>query len=126
MEDDVKEPLVVAEIEVDLATVVQYVDLPVLVRRKRASIDVDVGVDFDRRHVDAARLENRAKAAGNHTLAHAADHAARHQYVLHLPRGGLRSRSPQRQTRKLQPRKLVRNNSFCDIRCPRLLVFSAT
>ena len=40
-------PFVVAQVQVNLATVVENVHLPVLVGRKGAGIDVDVRVDFD-------------------------------------------------------------------------------
>lgn len=54
-----------------------------LVGRERPGVDVDVGIDFDGRHADVAVLEDGAERAGDDTLAHAANHAAGHQDVLH-------------------------------------------
>ncbi len=81
---DVQEPLVVAEIEVDLAAVVQHVHLPVLVGGEGAGVDVDVGVDLDAGDGHLALLEDDAHGGGDDALADAADDAAGHQHVLHL------------------------------------------
>lgn len=57
--------------------------LTVLVWRKGSGVDVDVRVDFDRSNIDAAAIEQRSERARNDSFADAADHAARHQNVLH-------------------------------------------
>src|SRR5579864_449223 len=53
----VDEPLVMSQVEVGLRTIVSHEHLAVLVRRHRARIDVDVGVEFENANGDAARLE---------------------------------------------------------------------
>jgi len=55
----------------------------VLVGRERSSVNVNVGIDFDGRHVDVAMLEDGAERASDDTLAHATDHTAGYQNVLH-------------------------------------------
>lgn len=54
-----------------------------LVGRERPGVYVDVRIDFDRRHANITVLEDGAERAGDDTLAHAADHTAGHQDVLH-------------------------------------------
>ena len=81
------EALVVAEVEVDLAAVVEGEDLAVLKRRHRARVDVQVRVDLDRRHAVARRAHEDAERRGGHALAEARDDAARDDHVFHL--GGL-------------------------------------
>ena len=55
------EALVVAEVEIGLGAVVGDEHLAVLVRRHRAGIDVEIGVELAQAHVVAARLQQRAK-----------------------------------------------------------------
>lgn len=55
-----------------------------LERRKCASVDVDVGIDLERCHSDAARVENCAKGRRNNSFANARDHTTRHQNILHV------------------------------------------
>lgn len=54
-----------------------------LVWRERPGVYINVRIDFDGRHADLAVLEDGAERAGDDTFAHAADHAAGHQNVLH-------------------------------------------
>ena len=51
-----RKPLVVAEIEVGLRTVIGHVDLTVLVRAHRAGIDIDVRVQFAQPYLETACL----------------------------------------------------------------------
>ena len=67
------------------------------VRRKGAGVDVEVGIDFDRRNAKAARLENRSDAARDDAFANSADHATRDEYVLH--------RFEEKSRRKREPRE---------------------
>lgn len=121
-EPDVEEPLVVPQIQVHLASIVQHKHLScaalagpdqyhwkgssfststfpdrpgltVLVGRERAGVDVDVRVDLDGGHVQAARLEDRAHAARDDALPDAGDHSAGDQDVFH---GGALVPGPQR------------------------------
>ncbi len=68
---DVEEPLVVPQVQVDLAAVFQHVDLAVLERVHRPGVDVEIGVDLDRCHVEPRVLEKTARAGGGDALAQA-------------------------------------------------------
>ena len=72
----VDEPLVVAQVEVGLTAVFGDEDLAVLVRRHGAWIDVEVGVQLEDRHGDAATLEDAAEGCHGDTLAHGAYHSS--------------------------------------------------
>ena len=78
----VREPLVVAEIEVGLAAVVGDVDLAVLIRAHRAGVDVDVGVELLQPTRVAVALEQAADGRGGEALAERRDDAAGHEDVL--------------------------------------------
>lgn len=61
------------------------ISLPtMLIWRKGAGIDVDIGVDFDSCDMKAAGLQDCSHAAGNDTLANARYDTARNKYVLHI------------------------------------------
>ncbi len=62
------EALVMAEVEIGLGAVVGDEDLAVLIRRHRAGIDVDIGVELAQPHFVAARLQQRAQCGGGKTL----------------------------------------------------------
>lgn len=47
-----------------------------------AGVDVEVGIDLDRRDAEAQRSEDHAGRARDHALAQTREHAARHQHVL--------------------------------------------
>ena len=61
IDDLVDEALVVAEVQVRLGAVVGDEDLAVLVRRHRAGIDIEIGVELAQPDLVAARLQRRAK-----------------------------------------------------------------
>ena len=63
------EALVMAEIEVGFGAVVGDENLAVLVRRHRARIDVEIGVELAQADLVAARLQQRAERRGSETLA---------------------------------------------------------
>ena len=54
------ETLVVAEVEIGLRTIVEHIDLAVLVRRHRAGIDVQVRVEFLHQGFESASFKERA------------------------------------------------------------------
>ena len=56
----VREPLVVAQVEVGLAAVVEHVDFAVLIGAHRARIDVDVRIELLHPHAQAACFEQHA------------------------------------------------------------------
>ena len=56
------EALVVAEVEIGLRAVVGHEHFAVLVRRHRAGIDVEVGVELAQADAVAARLQQCAKS----------------------------------------------------------------
>ena len=74
---DPHEPLVVAEIEIRLRTVTGDVHLSVLKRVHRARIDVDVRIELDERHVDAAGFQNRGQRGGSYPLPQRGNYTAR-------------------------------------------------
>ena len=63
------ETLVMAEVEIGLGAVVGDENLAVLVRRHRAGIDVEIGVELAQADLVAARLQQRAERCGSQTLA---------------------------------------------------------
>ena len=83
VERDVEKALVVAQVEVDLAAIVEHEHLAVLEWREGARVDVYVRIDLDRCDLEAAALEQAANARRDDALADAADHAASYQQILH-------------------------------------------
>ena len=63
------EALVMAEVEIGLGAVIGDEHLAVLVRRHRAGIDVEIGVELAQAHLVAARLQQRTEGCGRETLA---------------------------------------------------------
>ena len=63
------EALVVAEVEIGLGAVVGDEHLAVLIRRHRAGIDVEIGVELAQADLVAARLQKRTECRGGETLA---------------------------------------------------------
>ena len=78
----VGEPLVVAQVEVGLAAVVQHVDFAVLVGAHRAGIDVDVRIELLHPDGQAALFEQHADRGAGQALAERADDAAGDENVL--------------------------------------------
>ena len=62
------EPLVVTEVEVGLAPVVEHIHLAVLVRAHRARVDVDVRIEFLHPHPQAAGFEEHAHRGAREPL----------------------------------------------------------
>ena len=102
-------PFVVAQVQINLAAIVEDVDLAVLVGGEGAGVDVNVRVDLDAGTLikltpalkistlfgyspccgNIAVLEDDPDRAGDDALADAGDDAARHQHVLHGCRIGI-------------------------------------
>ena len=80
--DRVREPFVVAQVEVGLGAIVGDVDLAVLVRAHRPRIDVDVRVEFLHRDSVAVAFEQTADGGGCQALAERRHHATGHEDVL--------------------------------------------
>ena len=78
----VDEALVVAEVEVGLGAVVGDEDLAVLVRRHRARIHVDVGIELEDGDGETAALEQSADARGRDALAERRRDPAGHEDVF--------------------------------------------
>ena len=79
----VREPLVMAEVEVRLRAVVEHIDLAVLVGAHRARIHVEIRVELLQGDLQAAVFEQRAQRGRRQALAQRAHHAARDEYVFH-------------------------------------------
>ena len=112
----VDEALVVAEVEVGLATVVGHEHLAVLERVHRARIDVDVRVELLERDPQAAELEQPTERGRGQPLAERAGHPSRHENVLRhgtiLRLDSRAARAPRREItiprRSSRPRNLTR------------------
>jgi len=72
----VREALIVAEVQVRLGPVLCHEHLPVLERRHRPRVDVDVGVELLEGNPEAARHQEAADRGGGDALAERRDHAA--------------------------------------------------
>lgn len=60
-----------------------FFDFTVLVRGEGPGVDVDVGVDFNGRDVEAAGFQDGPDAAGDDAFPNPRDHASGDQNVLH-------------------------------------------
>ena len=78
----VDEPLVVAEVEVGLRAVLGHVHLAVLIRAHRTGIDVDVGIELLRGHLQPARLQEPAQRGRRDSLAQSGNYAAGYEHIL--------------------------------------------
>ena len=78
----VREPLVVAQVEVGFAAVVQHVHFAVLVGAHRARVDVDVRIELLHPHREAALFEQHADRRAGEPLAERADDAAGDENVF--------------------------------------------
>ena len=76
---DVREALVVAQVEVRLGAVLGHEHLAVLERAHRARVDVDVGVELLQRDGQSARDQQLADRGGGDSLAQRRNHAAGHE-----------------------------------------------
>jgi len=74
-EVDVKEALVVADVQVRLRSVLGDKDLPVLEGVHRAGVDVDIRVKLLHRHADTARAQQSSQAGGRQPLTEGRDDA---------------------------------------------------
>src|SRR6185295_11535851 len=85
------EALVVAEVEVGLRAVVGDEDLAVLERAHRSRIDVEIRIQLLERHVQSARLEQRADGRRGDPFSEGADHASGHEdeFLLFARRQGV-------------------------------------
>ena len=82
VERRVGEALVVAQVEVGLAAVVQHVDLAVLVGAHRARIDVDIRVELLHADAKPALFEQHADGGAGQSFAQRADDAAGNENML--------------------------------------------
>ena len=78
----VDEALVVAEVEVGLRAVLGHVHLAVLIRAHRTGIDVDVGIELLRGHLQPARLQEPAQRGCSDSLAQSGNYAAGYEHIL--------------------------------------------
>ena len=78
----VGEALVVAQVEVRFAAVVEHVDLAVLIGAHRARVDVDVRVELLHADLQAAMLQQHPDRCAGEPLTEGADHPAGDKDVL--------------------------------------------
>src|SRR3989344_733891 len=79
IELDIQEALVIAHILIGFRPVFQYEDLAVFRRVHRTRIHVDIRIDLERCHGQAARLQDLADRRRRDAFADAAHHAAHHK-----------------------------------------------
>ena len=80
----IREPLVMAEIQVSLRAVVEHINLAVLIRTHRAGIHVEIWVELLQRDLEAAVFEQGAERGRRQALAQRTHHAAGYKYVFHF------------------------------------------
>lgn len=83
-ETHAQEALVVAEVEVGLAAIVEDVCLAVLEGAHGPGVDVQVRIDLDGGDAESATLEHPAHGGDGHALAEAGDDPAGDDDVLHF------------------------------------------
>src|SRR5262245_33109504 len=71
-----REALVVAQVEVGLAPVIQHIDFAVLIRAHGTWIDIDVRIELLHPYVEAALLEQHADRRASQPLAERTNHTA--------------------------------------------------
>src|SRR3954470_2611270 len=76
-----------AEIEVGLGAVIRHVDFAVLERGHRTGIDVDVGIEFLNRDLEAAFGQQSAERRRGNALPERTDDAAGHEDVFRRAHG---------------------------------------
>ncbi len=81
---DVREPLIMAEVEVGLCAVIEHINLAVLIRRHRARIHIQIRVELLQRDLEAAIFEQRAERGRGQTFAERTHHAAGYEYEFHF------------------------------------------
>ena len=80
----VREPFVVAEVEVGLRAVVGHVHLAVLEGTHRAGVDVQVRIELCERHFEPAILQQRAERCRRQPFTERTDYAACDENVFHV------------------------------------------
>ena len=75
------EALVVAEIEVGFGPVVGHEHLAVLVRRHRAGIDVEIGIELANAHAVTACLQESTECCCGNAFSEGRNHAASDEYI---------------------------------------------
>src|ERR1035437_5624168 len=81
---DVREALVMAEVEVGLRAVVEHINFAVLIRRHRAGIHIEIRVELLQRALEAAIFEQRAERGGRQAFAERTHHAASYEDKFHF------------------------------------------
>ena len=76
------ETLVVAEVEVGLRSVIEHIDLAVLVGRHGAGIDVEVGVEFLHQYLEPTGFEESADGGRSEAFSSCAPTAAENEQKL--------------------------------------------
>ena len=78
---EVKETLIVSEVEIDFAAIIENEDFTVFERTHRPCIAVEVGVNFDRGYSQSSTLEKNADATCCNTFAQSTEHPPADNYV---------------------------------------------
>ena len=78
----VDEPLVMSQIQIRFRTVLGHIHLAVLVRAHRTGVDVDVGIELLRRHLQSSGLEQPPQRGRCDPLAQSRHHTAGHEDIF--------------------------------------------
>ena len=74
-ENAIGEALIMPEIQIGLGSIVEHIDLAMLVRAHRARVDVQIRVELAHGHTQPAALEQRAERSSGQSFAQRTDHA---------------------------------------------------
>src|SRR5208282_872471 len=79
------ETFVMAKVEIGLGAIVRYEHFAMLSRTHRARVYVDVGVHLQQRHLESARLQQRAEGSRRESLPESGDHATGYENKFGFP-----------------------------------------
>ena len=82
-QDAVGEALIVSKIQIGFRSVVEDVDLPVLVGRHGPGINIEVGIELLNSDLEATVLKQSADGCGGESLSKGGDHSSGDEDVFH-------------------------------------------
>ena len=90
-------PLVMAEVEISLGSIVRHKDFAVLIRRHRAGIDIEIGIELTDAHAISASLQKSTESCRSYAFSERGNHAACDEYISRHGSQGLAWRNRFRQ-----------------------------
>ena len=79
---NINEALIIAQIEVGFSSVLSDKDLAMLVRRHRAGVDVQIGIEFQDRNRDFATFQDGPDRSDGYTLTNRTYNTASYEDIL--------------------------------------------